>query len=63
MASWEQVCQSKQGDLGVHDLKGMNKTLYKYWWRIMKFPNRLIYRVLKDKYGPRQGLWLGQHKN
>ena len=52
--AWNKLMEPKtNGGLGMRDLPSFNKALLaKQAWRIIKFPNSLVARTLKNKYFP-----------
>lgn len=53
--SWEKICGSKrEGGLGMRNVEAFNKAmLAKQAWRVFKYPNSLMAKVLKNKYFPK----------
>ncbi|KAL5574791.1 hypothetical protein UlMin_016490 [Ulmus minor] len=53
-AKWEILCQPKEkGGLGFRNLKGFNKALLaKQGWRLIRFPDSLVGKMLKACYFP-----------
>jgi hypothetical protein len=52
--SWERLGRSKfHGGMGFKDLETFNRALLaKQGWRLLKFPDSLVARVLREKYYP-----------
>ncbi|KAL5571472.1 hypothetical protein UlMin_021069 [Ulmus minor] len=53
-AKWEVLCQPKEkGGLGFQNLEGFNKALLaKQGWRLIRYPDSLVGKVLKACYFP-----------
>ncbi|KAL5543910.1 hypothetical protein UlMin_007694 [Ulmus minor] len=53
-AKWEVLCQPKEkGGLGFRNLEGFNKALLaKQGWRLIRYPDSLVGKVLKACYFP-----------
>ncbi|GKU91338.1 hypothetical protein SLEP1_g5225 [Rubroshorea leprosula] len=57
--NWKTVCISKRdGGLGVKDLRLFNQALLGKWWgRLAKGSSRLLFNLIKEKYGYEGGNW------
>ena len=57
--SWEKLCCPKEeGGMGFRDLYAHNLALLsKQGWRLVKYPNSLVSRLLKAKYFPNSDFW------
>jgi len=55
--SWNRVAVSKRNEgMGFRELETFNRALLaKQGWRILKYPDSLVARVLRDKYFPQGG--------
>ncbi|GKU86994.1 hypothetical protein SLEP1_g1457 [Rubroshorea leprosula] len=58
--SWDKVCKSKnEGGLGVKDLRNFNLALLGKWWsRLARGDEGLVYKVIYHKYGRPEGSWI-----
>ncbi|GKV44022.1 hypothetical protein SLEP1_g51253 [Rubroshorea leprosula] len=57
--SWDKVCKNKlMGGLGVKDLRKFNLALLGKWWsRLARGEEGLLYKTINHKYGSIEGRW------
>lgn len=65
LVNWKAACSPREvGGLGILDLRNFNIALLAKWWWIRAFtPESRIAVILRQKYGPRNGIIFGRDRN